>query len=135
MYYFSTPQKHNCQALPVKPKRRVSGQSHHCNIIAPPKYLYEAAGKTDALSSHAWNREGFRNSGGALMVSLNATGFPSVSRILHLLNNIKVVDKEFYPYKESEINDGHFLLGLVIPAIWGHFVEFGVLIQKEEFFT
>lgn len=31
------------------------------------------------------------------MVSLNAIGFPSVSRIVHLLNNVKVIDKEFYP--------------------------------------
>lgn len=69
------------------------------------------------------------------MVSLNATGFPSVISVVHLLNNIKVVDKEFYPQKECEINDGCFLLGLVIPAIWRHFVEFSLLIQKEEFFT
>jgi len=31
------------------------------------------------------------------IVTLNTTVFPAVSRTTHLLDNIKVVDKEFYP--------------------------------------
>lgn len=54
---------------------------------------------------------------------------------MHLLDDIKVADKEFYPQKEGEVNDGGFLLGLVIPAFRSHFVELGIVIQKEKLFT
>ena len=53
----SRPPLGNCQTQPARRRPPAAAASHHCSTASPPGCLSEAAGKTDALSSCAWERD------------------------------------------------------------------------------